>query len=165
MQTEPKKDRRKLAAAVAAVAFLCIGGGFFIYMNPAGPATTTTGPSTTAPLSETGYISNTRIGLNELFGDIAGLYFGSSVDQALHLQLFQGSLTETLSNVTLDLGGFYSAFPTLHVSQGTLTARVVPVGLSLTFQGQATTPGSKSEGARWNRRRKSPLWCIESRGS
>ena len=142
MQTPPS-NRNKMFAGVVVFALIALGFGV-VYLQGGTGAASQTISANNQPVTPTEYgsISNTNISVTELFNDIGGLYFGSSVDQALHIQLFTGTLTERLTNVTLDLTGSPLGVPLLMVSQGTLTAQIVPAGLSLTFQGEATSPGS-----------------------
>ena len=139
--TPPASNKNKIFAVVVVFALIALGVGVVYLQNSPAPPMTSTSFQPIVP-TEYGSISNANISVTELFNDIGGLYFGSSVDQALHIQLFTGTLTERLTNVTLDLEGSPLGVPSLMVSQGTLTAQIVPAGLSLTFQGEATSPGS-----------------------
>lgn len=139
----PPSNRNKIFSIVVVFALIALGIGVVYSQGAPGSAQSTAdaSPQTVVP-TEYGSISNTNISVTQLFSDIGGLYFGSAVDQALHIQLFTGTLAERLTNVTLDLTGSPLGVPLLMVSQGTLTAQIVPAGLSLTFQGYATSPGS-----------------------
>ena len=139
----PASNKNKIFAVVVVFALIALGIGVVYSQGASEPmqSTTDANPQTVVP-TEYGSISNTNLSVTQLFGDIGGLYFGSAVDQALHIQLFTGTLTERLTHVTLGLAGSPLGVPSLMVSQGTLTAQIVPAGLSLTFQGEATSPGS-----------------------
>ena len=131
----PPSNRNKMFAGVVVFALIALGFGVVYLQGGTGTASPTTSANNQLVTpTEYGSISNTNISVTELFNDIGGLYFGSAVDQALHIQLFTGTLTERLTNVTLDLTGSPLGVPLLMVSQGTLTAQIVPAGFLFKFR-------------------------------
>ena len=134
MQTKPR-DARKVFAAVAVIGIMGLGFGLTFYPGLAARSSTTSQVTSYVTPSDQGHIYNARLSFSDLESYISGLYFGSAIDQALGIQLFSGTLTESLSNVTLAMpdGTLY------HVATGTLTVQPTAQGLQVVFSGSASS--------------------------